>query len=70
MSVDGEKRLCFEWLVFHNRIELGKACLALFFVALIKVYSGNCGSELRNKPQPVSLVHLRNGVLRNSQGKR
>lgn len=38
---------------------------ALLFVALIKVYTGNLGNELRNKPQPVSLVHLCNGVLRN-----
>lgn len=36
---------------------------ALLFVALIKVYSGNLGNELRNNLKPVSLVHLCNGAL-------
>lgn len=68
-----EKALCVcvlnDYFTTGFRYELRKACLTLFFVILIKVYSSNLQNGLRNKPPPVSLVHLCSGVLRNSQGK-
>lgn len=47
-----ERLRVFEWLLFHNGIHVctGESLPHPQSVALIKVYTGNLGNGLRNKP--------------------